>query len=344
MSIGYYHDLLGDQARIRAFEAEIEDRIGADDVVLEVGTGLGTFAQFAARTGAAHVWAVDGNPVVHVAEALVKANGLGQRITCLRGWVPDVAIPTAATVLIFEDFVTPLLDTSTYRLLRDARGKYLAPGASMIPGRATVFVAPLSSTGLRRRLFPLEGVDDRFGLDWGPATEHFRNSPRQQRMPESVLAGTPAVLYEVHFPQLPTVDEMGKTLVWSLEQGRVVHGLGLWFDLDLGAGGTVSNRPGAGAGPWGQVVLPLDPPVAVSESGMLTVSVRWDPTPDGAPGWLAWSAESGRMRVRGHEFAGPPAALEDLVPDTDAGDDAHLVLEALGETARGVAEDVAPHA
>lgn len=343
MSIGYYHDLLADENRIRAFRAEIERRVTPDDIVLEIGTGLGTFAQFAAGAGAAHVWAVDGDPVVHVAEALAKANGRGDRITCLRGWVPDVVIPKPASVLIFEDFVTPLLDTSTYRLIRDASAKHLAPGGSMIPGRATVFVAPLSSQELRRRLFPLESVDDRFGLDWTPAMDYLRNSPRKQRMPDSVLAATPAVLYHVEFPRLPTVDEMGKTLVWSMEPGKVIHGLGLWFDLDLGAGGVVTNRPGDQSGPWGQVVLPLDPPVTVSASGTLTVSVRWDPASDGAPGWLAWSAESGVAAARGHEFAGAPASLQDLSPTTDAREETPAARPAAG---RGptIAEDAAPHA
>ena len=88
VSIAYYHELLADTSRIRSFRTAITNQVGAGDTVLEVGTGLGTFAQFAARAGASHVWAVDADPVVHVAEALAQANDQTERITWLRGWVP----------------------------------------------------------------------------------------------------------------------------------------------------------------------------------------------------------------------------------------------------------------
>ena len=317
MSIAYYHELLADTSRIRSFRTAITNQVGAGDTVLEVGTGLGTFAQFAARAGASQVWAVDADPVVHVAEALAQANDQTERITWLRGWIPEVDIQTPATVLIFEDFVTPLLDANTYRMLRDASRKYLAPGARMIPGRASVYVAPLASEELRGRLFPMEASGEDFELDWSTSLDYLRNLPRQQRMPSQVVVGDPVVWYRAEFPVLPAVADMARRAHWSLEPGTAVHGLGVWFDLDLDQGQRITNAPGDACGPWGQLALPLDPPVVVDDSGRFDATIGYDPTPDGAPGWLRWQAHSGSSAAGGHEFAAEPASLEDLLASSE---------------------------
>ncbi|MGD2175984.1 MAG: 50S ribosomal protein L11 methyltransferase, partial [Candidatus Brocadiaceae bacterium] len=61
-SVKYYRDLLGDRERIEAFRRAIQRAVQPGDRVLDVGTGLGTFAFFAADAGASVVWAVDGDP------------------------------------------------------------------------------------------------------------------------------------------------------------------------------------------------------------------------------------------------------------------------------------------
>ncbi|MDH3222712.1 MAG: class I SAM-dependent methyltransferase [Gemmatimonadota bacterium] len=312
MSIAYYHELLADQTRIRAFQAAIRGAVGPDDVVLEIGTGLGTFALFAAAVGARHVWAVEGEPVIHVARALSRLNGHHDRITWVRGWVPDVEIPEQADVLIYEDFVTPLFDVRIYRMLRQAIARYLAPGGRMIPSGASVFVAPLSSVALRTKLFPLESVKDRFGLEWSPAEAYLGHLPRQDRVSPDMVVGDASVVYEVTFPRLPSLEEMEGTASWTVSRETDVHALALWFDLEPGPGLEVTNRPGDDAGPWGQLVLPLDPPLRVEAGGALTATVGYDPAPDGAPGWLRWEARSGAEVRRGHEFASSPAGLEDF--------------------------------
>ncbi|MGI9629238.1 MAG: 50S ribosomal protein L11 methyltransferase [Longimicrobiales bacterium] len=316
MSVPYYHDLLSDQNRIGAFRAAISDAVQPGDTVLEIGTGLGTFALFAARAGARKVFAVDADPVIHVAQAIAATNDESERIECIRGWVPEVDLPAPVDVLIFEDFGSALLNTQTYRVLKAATKKYLAPGGRMVPNRATVYVAPLTSDELRERLFPLDSVPDGYGVDWGPSIDYLKNSPRQERLPSDALAGDPQRLYSAGFPALPEPNDMGGELAWELKPQTTVHALGLWFDLELRGGGQVTNRPSASTGPWGQVVFPLHPPVVVDASGTFQAEVRNDQAADGAPGWLKWSGRSGSNFTRGHEFAAAPADLTDLA-DTE---------------------------
>ena len=74
--IPYYLDLLADPERIEAFDRAIGEAVRPDDVVVDLGCGVGTFAIFAARTGAGRVFGVDSSPAIEFARQLVRDNGV----------------------------------------------------------------------------------------------------------------------------------------------------------------------------------------------------------------------------------------------------------------------------
>jgi protein arginine N-methyltransferase 1 len=52
-------------------------------VVLDVGCGTGILSIFAARAGAAHVYAIDFADIIHHAAHIMKENGFSDRVTCI---------------------------------------------------------------------------------------------------------------------------------------------------------------------------------------------------------------------------------------------------------------------
>ena len=140
MSLKYYLGLLQDEDRIEGFRRGIEEAVGEGDRVLDLGSGLGTFAFFAARAGAGRVWAVDEDPVIHVARAVARDNGLLDRIEFVRGRVPEVDLPDDLDVLIFEDFSRRFLDDRVFRLLLAFEETLLARGGRIVPARARLHV------------------------------------------------------------------------------------------------------------------------------------------------------------------------------------------------------------
>ena len=52
----HYRDLLKDADRIHAFDNAIQNAVGPDDVVVDLGCGVGTFGIFASRAGARRVF------------------------------------------------------------------------------------------------------------------------------------------------------------------------------------------------------------------------------------------------------------------------------------------------
>jgi hypothetical protein len=92
----------------------------------------------------------------------------------------------------------------------------------------------------------------------------------------------------------------------------LVTGLAYWFDLELNESEQLSNAPGADPASWGQLVLPLDPPLEVPAGRELHAEVKPDLLPDGAPGWLRWAAVVDGDGVGGHEFLSQPASFADI--------------------------------
>jgi protein arginine N-methyltransferase 1 len=316
--MNYYRELLRQNTRIEPFRRALRTLIGPKDRVLEVGAGLGTYSFFAAEAGAARVWAVEGDPIIHVAETIAKLNGYADKIEFFRGWIPDVSLPDRASVLIFEDFPPRLLDARTHRLMEKLYERYLTPDARWVPGRARLFAAPVhADRGIASPITPLgENDETAYGIDWTPTREYVANTANHMTIPASAVGKPPEVVADLSFLQLPRVDEIGGTARWTYEHDADINGIAYWFDLELSPGEWISNAPGVLPGSWAQLLLPLDPPVHVPGGESLSVGVKPEPLRDGAPGWLSWWASAAGVEVRGHEFASSPASFGDLYEES----------------------------
>ena len=311
-NIKYYRDLLAQPDRIEAFRRAIAAVVRPGDKVLDVGTALGTFAFFAADARAAEVWAVDGDPVIHVARLIGQLNGYEDRVRFVRGWLPEVPIPGRADVVVFEDFPPQLMGGSVFRLLRSVQQRCAAPGARMVPAQADFFLAPVSSDSLRSEVTPLGEEDQAFGIDWSPTREYVVNSPLNVGIPPEALAAPASRVASLRFDAAPDADALQGSASWTLEQEAELHGLAYWFDMDLGGGERLSNAPGAEPGSWGHLFLPVDPPLRARDGDTVHATIRVDAHADGVPCWLAWELAVGEERRRGHEFQAAPASLADL--------------------------------
>ena len=279
-------------------------------------SGLGTFAFFAARAGAGGVVAVDSEAVIHVAETLAMGNGLADRVEFVRGSLPGVELSGEFDVIIYEDFRTNLLDRETVDMLRDIQGRHMVEGARMIPGAARLGLATVHSESVHLETFPLEvGGYERFGLDWSMIRPFLANTPRKVNLtPDDLLCGA---VYRSRLPlkPVPRAEDLRVEGLWIVEDGGVVCALVIWFELALHGEEWFSNAPRVEGEPWGQWLLPIDPPLQLSAGQKLEASVWRESVEDGVPGFAAWECRVGDEIRCGHEFAGTPVGLQDLVPN-----------------------------
>ncbi len=317
--MSFFHGLLADRPRVEGFQRLIHAAVAPGDVVVEIGSGLGTFSFFAAQAGARAVWGIESDPVVHVAEQIARTNGLADRVRFLRGKAPDVDVPERADVLIFEDFPTRLVDQDTVRLLRACAARYLKPGGRVLPGTGRLVLAPVSSEAAWRQLFPFGAGDfEAYGIDFSATAGYVENAPSVLHLPPASLCGPATVLSEITIHPPPPTSRLGGTVAWVLDGGPV-HGLACWLELSAGDGtwmaGPVQNRS-PGGGVWGQVFLPFRAPIDAVAGDSLEASLDTYGFRDGTPGWLSWTARSGDQARTGHEFAAHPASVDDLYPPT----------------------------
>lgn len=305
MSVDYYGGLVADAARIEAFRGAIEGSVRPEDRVLEVGTGLGTYAFFAARAGACRVVAVDASAVLHLAETLAAENGLADRIDFVRGSVPEVDLDGPFDLLLFEDFPVGLLDRRRHEMLRSLERDHLAADARMIPSAARLSLAPVSSEEVHRSLLPpVVRGGGAYGLDWEALRSALANRPRRMTLAPDSIRGVPVEGPRLALLPTPHAADLAVRGTWDAEEGGEVHALALWFDLDLGRGSWISNAPGPRSGPWRQWILPLDPPLPVGAGETLHAEVVREELDGGVVGWVRWEARTRSERRRGHQLGG----------------------------------------
>src|SRR5579863_2992981 len=107
-----YQLMLMDEPRIRRYEQAIRVSVKPGDVVVDIGSAMGTFSLFAAQAGARHVYGIEVERIVDVAREAAASAGLADRVTFIEGYSTDVTLPEPADVVLYEDFTSLLLHAS----------------------------------------------------------------------------------------------------------------------------------------------------------------------------------------------------------------------------------------
>ena len=97
-----HRTMICDRVRTEAFRRAIDSVVRPGDIVLDVGAGSGILSVFAARAGAARVYAVERTSVAVLAQELAAANGAADIVQVIHGDVMDVELPERVDVIVSE--------------------------------------------------------------------------------------------------------------------------------------------------------------------------------------------------------------------------------------------------
>ena len=160
--IEVHRTMICDRVRTEAFRRAIDSVVRPGDVVLDVGAGSGILSMFAARAGAARVYAVERTTVAVMAQELAAANGFADVIEVIQGDMMDIELPERVDVIVSEWLGGFGIDEGMLPPVIAARERWLKPGGVMIPRSATAW------TGLVHDRYLYETVgflkDDPYGL------------------------------------------------------------------------------------------------------------------------------------------------------------------------------------
>ncbi|KAG6866179.1 hypothetical protein C0991_007729 [Blastosporella zonata] len=209
-----------------------------DAVVLDVGCGTGILSLFAARSGAKRVIAVDASDIAERAARIVKANGVEDVVTVVRGKVEEITLPDdikQVDIIISEWMGYALLYESMLDSVLHARDRFLRPGGVMAPSQCKMMLSLCDAT---------EIFKDRIGLGFDLSTmaeELYDEAVVDVVGPNTLLSEPVAVkdllLGEITTRQLDFSSTF--TLISTAERRTKVNSFILYFDTFF----TITGHP-----------------------------------------------------------------------------------------------------
>ena len=156
--IEVHRTMICDRVRTDAFRRAIDAVVRPGDVVLDVGAGSGILSAFAARAGAARVYAVERTAVAALAQELAVANGFGEIVEVIHGDVTDIVLPERVDVIVSEWLGGFGIDEGMLVPVIAARDRWLKPGGVMIPRSVTAWAALVHDRHLAETVEFLRGT------------------------------------------------------------------------------------------------------------------------------------------------------------------------------------------
>jgi protein arginine N-methyltransferase 1 len=288
-----HRTMIRDRVRTDAFRRAIDSVVRPGDIVLDVGAGSGILSVFAARAGAARVYAVERTPIAVLAHELAGANGVAEIVQVIHGDVTDIELPEQVDVIVSEWLGGFGIDEGMLAPVIAARDRWLKPRGVMIPHTVTAWTALVHDRYLAETIEFLR--EDPFGLKLEVLVEKTVN--------EIIYSGT--------FRHLAAADRRSEpSRLWTtnadripLEQAQAPHqaetplpvhdhgtanALALWFSAELAPGIPLSVGPGDPPTHWGMTTAPLRSPVELTPGMVIRARVRTAPArPIGT--WTSWA-------------------------------------------------------
>jgi SAM-dependent methyltransferase len=274
---------VSDRPRTSAFAAAIREVVQPGDVVLDVGTGTGILAMFAARAGAQKVYAVDATDIAEVATDLVKANGLSDQIQVIHGRASEVQLDQKVDLIISEWLGSAAFVEGMLHTVLDARDQNLAPTGRMLPSKVRVLIAPLDDPILYSNEGPGFWRERIHDLDFSSLQEAELLQGRTVQIlvePAAVLAPG-QVLLELDLLTASVGDAWfeGRLEFVPVRDG-VLNGFCVWFEAELSQNVILDTGPFSLETHWVQTYMSFSPqPVRAGERLEVSVNFSYDPDP-----------------------------------------------------------------
>lgn len=261
----YYNDpemhrrMVDDDVRTSRFHESIQATVLPGDVVLDVGAGSGVLSLFAARAGAARVYAVEREPgAAELARRLVADNGLAGQVEVVAGAMETVVLPEQVDVVVSEWLGVHGTDENLLAPVAHACNRWLKPGGRVIPATVVTWMAPAwHPAGEEAVTFH----GPRYDLNLSALAPYSLDEAVW--VPENVapeqLRAEPSALWSIHPATTPVAAAMRPLVAETSFEltGDGVNGLVTWFTAEMPGTTPLSNAPGEPLTHWGQFLFPL---------------------------------------------------------------------------------------
>jgi protein arginine N-methyltransferase 1 len=140
-----HDDMLADRPRVDTYFEGIRRYVHEGDEVIDLGTGSGVLACFAATSGASRVHAVEYGPIIAAAQEVVAANGL-TNVEFHRVNSQALELPGKVDVIVHEQIGAALFNENAVANLVDLRDRLLKEGGRILPNLLELWVMPFQAS------------------------------------------------------------------------------------------------------------------------------------------------------------------------------------------------------
>lgn len=288
--MGFHRQLLFDSVRTSHFLQAVAAVVRPGDVVVDLGSGTGILALAACRAGAARVYAIEHASIVRVAEKLADQNHFADRIVFINADARSAQIPEPFDVIVSECLGLMGIGGTMVPAVMEMVGRGLRPDGRVIPGRISLFLAPVESPLNLAYVNPWSdrGPGD---FDFSPLQELAHNNAYISTVRTDDLIADPQQIFDVDLRQATWNGTARAQAVYRVSRPCRFHGYCGWFDTDLADGVRLTTGPGQPSTVWEQLFLPLEREVLVTPEDEIRVKFAVGPSRAGLPVAFHWTTE-----------------------------------------------------
>ncbi|QDZ23831.1 protein arginine N-methyltransferase [Chloropicon primus] len=263
--INVHRLMLEDKPRTEAYKKAFES-LGKDlkgKVVLDVGAGTGILSLFAAKCGAARVYAVEASGIAAHTQEVVAENNLQEVVRVLQCKIEDAGdiIKEKVDVIVSEWMGFYLLHESMLGSVLTARDMFLKPGGLILPRTAKLYASPINMEKYCNDRFMFWTDVYGFSMQTFIAAEAqaMLGAPVIENVERMSLLSEPQLVKEIDCQTAKPEDlkAFSQELKFVARKEGICHGFCFWFDCHFENGVVLSTAPGKPHTHWKQATLML---------------------------------------------------------------------------------------
>ena len=281
---GIHEEMIKDEVRTQSYMNAIEQNqhLFKGKIVLDVGCGTGILSLFAARAGAAKVYAVECSNIVTMCRQIVKDNNYEDIIEVIQGKMEDVQLPVQHVDIIISEWMGYfLLYESMLETVLYARDKYLNPGTGIImPDKAILYCGAIEDGDYRRNKIDFWG--NVYGFNMNCIKDIALTEPLVDTVdPKSVISNIqPLISLDLYKCTADDTMKFNTNIRLKFSKNDFCHALVTYFECAFTSVHkpiVFSTGPHAKYTHWKQTVFYLSEPVTVCAGEELDINISCNP-------------------------------------------------------------------
>jgi protein arginine N-methyltransferase 1 len=283
INVENHHAMLRDYVRMAAYRRAIEKAVKPDTIAMDLGCGSGILSFFTAKAGAKKVYAIERrSDIILLASELAKANGLDGQIEFIEGsssHINEDKLSPKPDLLVAEILGNGILEENVLEFTLDARRRFLAPGAKMIPAKLDIYFFAFDAGMFQSRWEEVQEFKDLYGFDFTilgqvlcnkATTRMDRYSPHLQKS-----MSEPVMVKSLDFMTLNDTGFASQFELVALEDGNITSFCG-YFKAHLDEENILTNSPWAPPTHWTHLIYTLPAVRPVKKGEKLKMEVIYD--------------------------------------------------------------------